>query len=206
MTQTRTEIRTFYDELGVDRNAGAPDIKRAFKDFARVYHPDMNPPDKQEWAHEKMSRLNFIVATLLDSETRAEYDQLVEKFERGPSDRPKRTARQEYALQREYARTSVEIMNLGGKFSNCRLKMMFGSLVGGFSLSIIVLAEFTSVGSLLSDFLLAFIRFFVLIGLVMAIIGLSDFMSRRHYRRRIHELELRQAELRQRMYETAMPY
>jgi curved DNA-binding protein CbpA len=206
MAQARTEIRTFYDELGIDRNAGAPDIKRAFKDIAKVYHPDMNPPDKQEWAHEKMSRLNFIVETLLDSETRAEYDQLVEKYERGFPDRPRRTARQEYALQRAYARTSVEIMNLGGKFSNCRLKMIFGSLVSGISLFIIVLAEFTSVGTLISEFLLAFIRFFVLIGLVMAVIGLSDFMSRRHYRRRIHELELRMVDLRQRMYETSMPY
>ena len=202
MAQTRTEIRTFYDELSVDRDAGASDIKRAFKEIAKVYHPDMNPPDKQDWAHEKMSRLNFVVDTLLDSETRAEYDQLVEKYERGLSDRPRRTSRQEYALQREHARISVEIMNLGVKYSNCRLKMMFGSLVSGFSLLVLFVAEFTSVGSLMSEFLLAFIRFFVLIGLVMAIIGLSDFVGRRHIRRRIAELEVRLSELRRRMYET----
>jgi curved DNA-binding protein CbpA len=206
MAQARTEIRTFYDELGVGREAGTSDIKRAFKDIAKVYHPDLNPPDKQDWAHEKMSRLNFIVDTLLDEETRAEYDQLVDKYELGMSGRPKRTARQEEALQREYARTTVEIMNLEGRYSNCRLKMMFGSLVSGSSLLTVLLAEFTSIGTIMSEFLLAFIRFFILIGLVMALMGLSDFMGRRHYRRRIHELAVRLSELRRRMYETSRPY
>ena len=58
----------------------------------------------------------------------------------------------------------------------------------------------------MSEFLLAFIRFFILIGLVMALMGLSDFMGRRHYRRRIHELAVRLSELRRRMYETSRPY
>ena len=58
-------IKTFYDELGVPRDANAAAIKHAFKEIAKVYHPDKNP-DKQEWAHEQMSRFNFIVETLLN--------------------------------------------------------------------------------------------------------------------------------------------
>ena len=88
-------IKTFYDELGIPRDANAAAIKRAFKDVAKVYHPDKNPPDKQAWAHEQMSRFNFIVDTLLNPATRCEYDDLVKKYEETPLQytRPRRRAR-----------------------------------------------------------------------------------------------------------------
>ena len=77
-------IKTFYDELGVGRDATGPEIKRAFKEVAKIYHPDKNPPEKQAWAHEQMSRFNFIFDTLTNSKTRKEYDGLVEKYESMP--------------------------------------------------------------------------------------------------------------------------
>src|SRR5881409_4240703 len=125
-------IKTFYDELGVPRNANAAAIKHAFKEDAKVYHPDKNPPEKQSWAHEHMSRFNFIVETLLNPATRREYDDLVKKYEERPVvSRPPRPRREQAAIEREYAQVSVEIMNLAGKYSNCRLKMMIGSIGGG---------------------------------------------------------------------------
>src|SRR5215510_11794722 len=124
-------IRTFYDALGVGRDASTTVIKHAFKEIAKVYHPDKNPPDKQDWAHEQMSRLNFILETLLNPATRREYDDLVRKYEQAPpAVRPRRPLREQNAIEREYAQVSVEIMNLAGKYSNCRLKMMIGSIVG----------------------------------------------------------------------------
>jgi DnaJ-class molecular chaperone len=78
------QIKTFYDELGVGRDADANAIKHAFKEIAKVYHPDKNPPDKQAWAHEQMSRLNFICETLLNPTTRKEYDDLVKRYEETP--------------------------------------------------------------------------------------------------------------------------
>src|SRR5207244_6771185 len=125
-------IKTFYDELGVARNANAAAIKHAFKEIAKIYHPDKNPPEKQRWAHEQMSRFNFIVETLLDPSTRREYDDLVKKYEEMPIlSRPQRPRREQNAIEREYAQVSVEILNLAGKYSNCRLKMMIGDIVGG---------------------------------------------------------------------------
>src|SRR5690348_5632439 len=119
-------IKTFYDELGVDRSASAAQIKHAFKEIAKVYHPDKNP-DKQAWAHEQMSRMNFIMETLLNPTTRKEYDDLVKKYESMPQvARPRRAQREQNAIEREYAQVSVEILNLAGKYSNCRLKMMIG--------------------------------------------------------------------------------
>src|SRR5690349_851583 len=121
-------IKTFYDELGVERSADAAEIKHAFKEAAKTFHPDKNPTDKQTWAHEQMSRLNFIVETLLNPATRKEYDEIVRKYEETPViSRPRRAPREQNALEREYAQVSVEIMNLAGKYSNCRLKMMVGS-------------------------------------------------------------------------------
>src|SRR2546422_3935015 len=96
-------IKTFYDELGVPRNANAAAIKHAFKEIAKIYHPDKNPPEKQRWAHEQMSRFNFIVETLLDPATRREYDDLVKKYEStaAAAPRPRRRPHDQNTIERE---------------------------------------------------------------------------------------------------------
>jgi hypothetical protein len=47
----------------------------------------------------------------------------------------------------------------------------------------------------------AFTYFFTLIGGVMMIMGMTDYLGRGQYRRRIRELEQRRSHLRERMYE-----
>ena len=37
--------RDYFKVLGVERNADADAIKRAFRKLARQYHPDVNPND-----------------------------------------------------------------------------------------------------------------------------------------------------------------
>jgi curved DNA-binding protein CbpA len=205
-----SRIKTFYDELGVERSASAAQIKHAFKEVAKIYHPDKNPSDKQAWAHEQMSRMNFICETLLNSTTRKEYDELVKKYEETPQvARPRRAAREQNAIEREYAQVSVEIMNLAGKYSNCRLKMMIGS-IGGSVAAITYLAAIyiRPVMELMDEFPLAyaFSYFFAMIGGMMIVMGLSDYLGRSQYRRRIRELEERRSFLRQRMYEVIVSY
>lgn len=196
-------IKTFYEELGVARDANASEIKRAFKELAKVCHPDKNPPDKQAFAHEQMSRYNFIVETLLDPATRREYDDLVKKYEDMPVvATPRRRPHEQNAIEREYAQVSVEIMNLAGKYSNCRLKMMIGAIVGSLA-AILHLSAYFVPTDIFDDFpiIFAFTYFFTLIGGVMVIIGISDYLGRGQYRQRIHELEQRRSQLRERMYE-----
>ena len=194
-------IKSFYEELGVGRDAVAAEIRRAFKETAKVYHPDKNPPEKQAWAHEQMSRFNFIFETLMNPVTRKEYDEIVQKYEEArPAVRPRRPEREENAIAREYALVSVEIMNLSGKYSNCRIKMAIGASIGSSGAIVQLLGYFTKH---LEPFPVAFFfsYFFVLMGGVMLVMGIADYFGRGHYRRRIDELEERRSVLRQRMFE-----
>jgi DnaJ-class molecular chaperone len=62
--------RDYYEVLGVDRNATDADIKRAFRELARLHHPDVNPVD----AGEQFREINEAYAVLSDREQRARYD------------------------------------------------------------------------------------------------------------------------------------
>src|SRR5436190_70923 len=151
-----------------------------------------------------MSRFNFIMETLLNPTTREGYDDLGKKYEEAMpvTARPRRRPHEQNAIEREYAQVSVEIMNLAGKYSNCRLKMMIGAIIGGIA-AVMHLSAYFVPSDIFEDFPItfAFTYFFTLIGGVMLIIGISDYLGRAQYRRRIHELEQRRTHLRERMYE-----
>ncbi len=65
----------FYETLGVDKNATKDEIKSAFRQMARKYHPDVNKaPD----AEEKFKEIGKAYETLMDDEKRATYDRFGE--------------------------------------------------------------------------------------------------------------------------------
>ncbi|GAB4521676.1 MAG: molecular chaperone DnaJ [Anaerolineales bacterium] len=63
--------RDYYETLGVPRNASKENIKSAFRNLARKYHPDVSQePD----AEERFKEINEAYAVLSDDEKRAAYD------------------------------------------------------------------------------------------------------------------------------------
>ena len=64
--------RDYYEVLGVQKNAGDDEIKKAYRSLAKKYHPDMNPGDKE--AEVKFKEVNEAYAVLSDSENRSKYD------------------------------------------------------------------------------------------------------------------------------------
>ncbi len=62
----------FYATLGVAREAGAEDLKKAYRKLAMQYHPDRNPGDKQ--AEAKFKEINEAYDILKDDQKRAAYD------------------------------------------------------------------------------------------------------------------------------------
>src|SRR5665647_2417232 len=64
--------RDYYDVLGVPRDAGQGEIKKAFRKLARECHPDVNPGDPDCEAQFKEAAEAYEV--LSDADTRAAYD------------------------------------------------------------------------------------------------------------------------------------
>lgn len=65
--------RDYYEVLGLDKNANAEDIKKAYRKKAKECHPDLHPNDKG--AEERFKELNEANEVLSDPDKKARYDQ-----------------------------------------------------------------------------------------------------------------------------------
>lgn len=119
----------YYKVLGVDKQATADDIKKAYRKLARKHHPDLNPNDPE--AVKTFQQINEAHEVLSDPDKRKKYDQYgqdwkhAEQFEQ---------ARQ----QRQQERNAREPFDNGGHFSYSNegdfsdfFSQMFGGARGG---------------------------------------------------------------------------
>ena len=65
--------RDYYEVLGVAKDAGPQDLKKAYRRLAMKYHPDRNPDDQEAVAKFKEAKEAYEV--LADEQKRAAYDQ-----------------------------------------------------------------------------------------------------------------------------------
>lgn len=66
--------KDYYKVLGVSKSCTDAELKKAFRQLVKKYHPDKNPEDP-EFAQKKMTEINTAYEVLSDPKTRAEYDQ-----------------------------------------------------------------------------------------------------------------------------------
>ncbi len=79
------KYKDYYKTLGIERNASAADIKKAYRKLAHKFHPDIS---KEANAKEKFQEVGEAYETLKDAEKRAAYDELGSAYQPGQDFRP----------------------------------------------------------------------------------------------------------------------
>ncbi|XP_059303438.1 chaperone protein dnaJ 20, chloroplastic-like [Lycium ferocissimum] len=74
-----SETKSFYELLGIPETVSLFEIKQAYKQQARKYHPDVSPPGRVEEYTERFIRVQEAYETLSDPKTRDMYDKHMSK-------------------------------------------------------------------------------------------------------------------------------
>lgn len=125
------EFIDYYKILGVDKNATADQIKKAYRKKARKLHPDLNPDDPK--AQQKFQQLNEANEVLSDPEKRKKYDQYGKDWQHADAYEHARQQQQQqqggfggfgggYGGQRTYT---------SGDFDESQFSDFFESMFGG---------------------------------------------------------------------------
>lgn len=120
------DYQDYYKTLGLNRKASASEIKKAYRNMARKYHPDLNNGDAA--AEQKFKAINEAYAVLSDSTKRRTYDKFGaqwKQYEQGG---------QSFDWSQWYNAGSAERQNSRG-VSPEEFEQMFGSVGGGNSFS-----------------------------------------------------------------------
>jgi len=115
---------SYYDILGIKKDASDKEIKQAYRRLARKYHPDVNPGDKT--AETKFKEMNAAYEVLSDKDKRKKYDKYGDQWQH--ADQFEQAAQQ----QGQYYRYSTDDgtgFHFGGDIGG--MDSIFDDLFGG---------------------------------------------------------------------------
>ncbi len=122
------QYRDYYQTLGVSKTTSQDDIKKAYRNLARKYHPDVNPDDPN--AEEKFKEINEAYQVLSDPEKREKFDRFGSQWKQyqQTGGRSEDFDWSQWASQRQQ-RGSTQYRTV----SQEEFSQMFGGGSGGFS-------------------------------------------------------------------------
>src|SRR5271154_2525671 len=79
------QFKDYYETLGLTRGADASEVKRAYRQLARKFHPDVS---KERNAEDRFKQVQEAYEVLRDPDKRAAYDHLGRDYRSGQQFRP----------------------------------------------------------------------------------------------------------------------
>lgn len=119
----------YYKILGIQKDASAEQIKKAYRKLARKFHPDVNPGDKE--SERKFKELNEANEVLSHPENRKKYDQYGENWKHGEEYAKAQQQQQRQYQSQQQGGFSGADFGEGEDFSDF-FQSMFGGNSGGF--------------------------------------------------------------------------
>jgi curved DNA-binding protein CbpA len=86
-----------YATLGIISSATPDEIRAAYRRLAAACHPDTQPPEKKDWASERMIELNAARDLLLNTRRRVQYHQAHADYLRWNAEQTRWQAREAHA-------------------------------------------------------------------------------------------------------------
>jgi molecular chaperone DnaJ len=74
-------MKDYYQILGLEKGASEDRIKKAYRNLAKKFHPDLNPGDKA--AEERFKEISVAYDTLINPQKRQQYDAMSDMAARG---------------------------------------------------------------------------------------------------------------------------